>query len=364
MTKRRWIPCIAAILLVTGLITLDAYRRAHDSADGARGALLATMPPEASAVVFADFAELRHAPFAAALYNWLPKTQVDADYADFLRSTGFDYERDLDLIAVALIKGEKTNKLFAIASGRFDRKKIAAYAAQSGTRISRNAQEIFSVPVGNGTHKISFAFLGKDKIAITDAGDLAAFLGPGPNSSDSRDWRERFLRLAGSPIFAVLRQDAAAGSALASRTPGGFQSPELASLINQLQWITFAGKPQDGGMRIVAEGECPSEQAQRQLSDLLSGLLLLAQAGLNGPEMRRGLDPRLRDAYLEVIKGADVSRLDRGGTKSVRMVLDVTSNFLNAVTSAAPAIPPSLAPTIPAAKRPAPKTRSQKPVRN
>jgi hypothetical protein len=114
----------------------------------------------------------------------------------------------------------------------------------------------------------------------------------------------------------------------------------------------------------VAEGECPTDQTSRQLSDLLSGMLLLAQAGLNGPETRRGLDPRLRDAYLEMIKGADVSRLDRGGTKSVRMVVDVTSNFLNAVSTATPAIPKPAAPTIPASKKPAPKARSQKAVRN
>jgi hypothetical protein len=70
-------------------------------------------------------------------------------------------------------------------------------------------------------------------------------LGAPANTSDAREWRDRFSRLAGSPIFAVIRQDAAAGSALASQTPGGFQSPELSTLINQLQWITVAGKPVD-----------------------------------------------------------------------------------------------------------------------
>jgi hypothetical protein len=327
-----------------------------------RDALLSAMPAEASTVVFADVPELRRTPFASELYNWIPKTQIDAEYADFLRQTGFDYERDLDIAAVALIKGDKENKVFAIAQGRFDRKKIEAYAARAGTRASRNGREIFCVPLGDGAHTISFAFLSRDKIAITNSGDLSPFLTPVPDSSDARDWRERFIRVAGSPVFAVIRQDAAAGSALASGTPGGFQSPELSTLLNQLQWITLAGKPAGGGMRIVAEGECLSEQTSRQLSDTLSGVLLLAQAGLNGPETRRGLDPRIRDAYLEMIKSADVSRIDRGGTKSVRAVFDVTTNFLNAVSAAPPAIPAASAPPVPASKKP--KAHSQKSARN
>jgi hypothetical protein len=364
MTRRRWTLWTAVILLACGLAILDAFVHWHDSGTSARDAVLSAMPPEANAVVFGDLAELRRAPLPAGLRNWIPKNQADAEYADFLRETGFDYERDLDLAAIAVIKGEKENKLFAVAQGRFDRRKIEAYAGRSGTRENRGGRDIFSVPLGDDARKILFAFLSKDKIALTDAGALDPFLAPAPNSADAREWRERFTRLAGSPLFAVMRQDAEAGSALASRTPGGFQSPQLSTLLNQLQWITLAGKPLGGGIRIVAEGECANEQTSRQLSDLLSGMLLMAQAGLNGPQNRRGLDPRIRDAYLEMIKGADISRVDRGGTKSVRAVFDVTSNFLNAVSTAPPQIPPSVAPTTPASKKPAARARTQKAVRN
>ena len=361
MMKRRWTLLTAAILLLSGLTALDAYRRVHDAGSGARDALLSTMPAQASTILFADVAGLRRAPFAADLYNWIPKTQVDSDYADFLRATGFDYERDLDLVAIAVIKTENESRLFAAAKGRFDRKKIEAYAARSGTRENRNGQEIYSVPLSDSAHRISFAFLGVDRIVVTDSDDLNSLTAPTSDSADARAWRERFARLAGSPVFAVIRQDAAAGSALAAQAPGGLQSPELSTLINQLQWITLAGKPSDRALRIVAEGECSNEQTSRQLSDLLSGMLVLAQAGLNGPETRRGLDPRLRDAYLELVKGADVSRLDRGETKSVRIVFDLTSNFLTAVVTAPPT--PS-APPAPAAKKPAPKMHAERPVRN
>ena len=314
------------------------------------------MPPDSSAVVFADFNDLRGAPFAAEFYNWIPKNQVDADYAQFLRETGFAYGRDLDRVAIAFIKSEKDSKLFALAVGRFDRKKIEAYAARSGVRENRGGQEIFSVPLSDTTRKISFAFLSTDTIALTDASDIAPFLAPVPNSADARNWREHFTRVAGSPVFAVIRQDSEAGSELASRAPGGFQSPQLSALLDQLQWITLAGKPQGNALRVIAEGECASEQTTRQLADMLNGVLVMAQAGLNGPKTRQQLDPRIRDAYLELIKGADVSRLDRGESKSVRVVFDVTPKILAAATVAVPAAPtPAVTPTVPAQKRRAQK---------
>ena len=356
MKRSRWTLLTAVILVAGCLLGLDAYFRLHDSSSTQRGAVLSAMPSDASAVVFADFTELRHAPFATEFFNWIPKNQVDADYAQFLRETGFNYERDLDRVAISFIKTEKDSKLFAVAEGRFERSKVEAYAARAGTREKRGGREIFFVPLGDPGHKISFVFLSKNEIAVSDAADIAPFLAPVPDNADRRSWRERFARVAGSPVFAVIRQDSEAGSALAARTPGGFQSPQLATLLNQLQWITLAGKPQEGSMRIVAEGECGDEQTSRQLSDLLNGILALARAGLNGPQTRRGLDPRIRDAYLEMIKGAEVSRLDRGETKSVRAVFDITSNFLHMVSANVPSVPAVVPPT----PAPAPKTRALK----
>jgi len=194
------------------------------------------------------------------------------------------------------------------------------------------------VPLSDGTRRITFAFVSKDKIALNRRLQTSPlFSDQRRTPADAREWRERFTRLAGSPVFAVARQDPQPVTRLLREHPAGFSRRNFPRCFNQLQWITLAGKPQDRTVRIVAErGNAPTEQTSRQLSDLLSGLLLMAQAGLNGPQTRRGLDPRIRDAYLEMIKGADVSRVDRGETKAVRAVFDVTSNFLNAVSTATP----------------------------
>jgi len=357
MTKRTWIAAVAILLL---LAALGFYARERWSVDGnaARSEMLALMPADASAVVFVDLAELRKSPFFLQLYKWAPRPEADTDYAEFLRNTGFDYERDLNRLSLAVEKHGQESSLFAIADGKFDRQKIAAYATGTGTIEKRGGRDIFSVPLSGSTRRISFTFLRNDRLAITDDADLSAFLAAKQNSSDAAEWHERFQRLAGSPVFAVVRQSAGAGAALAAQAPGGLRSPQLSALLDQLQWLTLAAKPENDGLRVVAEGECTQEGTVRQLTDLLNGVTFLAQAGLNDPKTRQQLDPMVREAYLELLKSADISKIDRGDTKSVRIVFDLTPRFLEAArlpTPAAPVAPPPSKPkTSPASK---PRTR-------
>jgi len=50
------------------------------------------------------------------------------------------------------------------------------------------------------------------------------------------------------------------------------------------------------------------------------------------------LDPATREAYLELLKSTDVSKIDRGDTKSVRLVFEITPKFLEAARQATPAL--------------------------
>ena len=346
MKKKSWIGLgAAAVILIS--FAVFGYQRWSGSREFARGESLALMPADSNAVLYADLDELRRAPFIAALYAWAPKPQADAEYAQFLKDTGFDYERDLDRIAIAVQKQGTDSALFVIADGKFDRQRISAYALKSGTAARNDGRDIFSVPVNGSPKKISFTFLTGKRMALTDAADLGVFLSPRKKNGDESEWRARFERLAGSPLFAVIRQDAAAGSTLAAQAPGGLSSPQLSALLDQLQWITIAGKPDNDLLRVVADGECTSDATVRQLSDLLNGVILLAQAGLNDPKARQQLDPAAREAYLELLKNADVSKLDRGNTKSVRVILEITPKLLEAARTAPPAATPEVAPTKP-----------------
>jgi hypothetical protein len=332
---------LAAVVVLLGAAAFFGYRNWGVQNISARDEALALMPTDASATLFADFDELRQAPFVAKLYAWAPKPQADADYAQFVKETGFDYERDLDRVTIAVEKHGQDSILFAILDGKFDRQKISAYALKDGSVVKTGGREIFSVPVTGTAKKLSFAFLRNDRIAVTDDSNLAVFLDAKKRPEDVADWRARFERLAGSPVFAVIRQDAAVGTALAEQAPSGLRSPQLSTLLDQLQWITLAGKPENDRLRVVAEGECTAEATARQLVDLMNGVVILAQMGLNDAKTRQQLDPAAREAYLALLKSADVSKIDRGDTKSVRLVFEITPGFLDAARRAPPVMPDS-----------------------
>ena len=338
-TKKRFWWSLFAVVIALAAASFFAYRRWTYTPTAARDEILSLLPADASAVLFIDLRELRHAPFIAALYTWAPKPQPDVDYAQFLQETGFDYERDLDLFAIAVIKHDPHTTLFAIADGKFDRPRISRYALKAGTVAKMSGHEIFFLPASEDGKKISFAFLSNRRIALTDDSNSASLASSQKRSEDADEWHARFERLAGSPLFAIIRQDAAPGAALAAQAPGGLRSPQLSALLDQLQWIVLSGKPENDRLRIVAEGESAADTTARQLADMLNGVVILAQAGLNDSKTRQRLDPTVREAYLDVLRSADISKIDRGDTKSVRVVLELTPQFLGAARSASPLSP-------------------------
>lgn len=351
MSKRKWIVGAAALLML-GAAGFYIYQRRSPSTSSSRNDLLERMPADSSAIVFADLAELRTAPFVGQLFAWAPQPEPDEDYAEFLNETGFHYERDLDRLAVAFQGAGQDSTFFAVADGRFDRQKISALASKSGKVEKRGGHEVFAIPQSGDARKFCLTFLSNDRIALTDRADLSQTLAGGKRSDDGAEWRSRFERLGGSPVFAVIRQEAAAGEALTERAPGGFSSPQLSTVLDRLQWITLAGKPENDRLHVVAEGECASEDTARQLADLLNGVLALAEAGLDDAKTRQQLDPSLREAYLALLKSADVSKLDRGDTKSVRLAFEITPAFLESArrASMAPGAPAKPVPGNPAAR--------------
>jgi hypothetical protein len=349
MKKRTWIGLTAIVILCAS--TFFGYRKWGATSGASREELLALMPTDASAVFFADFDELRHAPFLTEIYAWAPKLQADADYAQFVKETGFDYERDLHRVALAMLKHGQDSALIAIVDGKFDRQKISAYAGKNGSSARASGHEIFSVTLTGSSKKISFTFLRNDRIALTNDADLNIFLDAKKRAQDAAEWRTRFERLAGSPVFAVFRQDASAGATLSAQAPGGLRSPQLSALLDQLQWITLAGKPDNDRLRVAAEGECSADTTARQLADMLNGVVILAQAGLNDAKTRQQLDPAAREAYLELLRGADISKLDRGDTKSVRVLLEITPAILGAARRA-PLVNPDSPPAKPLPGKP------------
>jgi hypothetical protein len=316
---------VAGILLASLVVAFLAYRHwnSRDSLADREG-MLSLMPEDASAVVYLDLAQLRSSPFLDQLFRWAPKPTLDSDYAQFLQATGFNYESDLDRVALAINRQSPTSTAFAVAEGRFDRKKIEAHASQFGSLKTADGKTLYAVPLNGSSRKAFFTFLRDDRVAW--ANDSSYFFQQ-PHRASSAEWREHFSRLAGTPVFAVLRQDSGAAAALA-QAPGGLRSPQLAALLAQLQWISISAKPEGELLRVVMEGECLTESTEHQLKELLSGMVVLAQMGLSDSKIRKQLDPVVREGYLELLQSADIQQVDRGTSKTVRVVFDVTPKLL------------------------------------
>jgi hypothetical protein len=301
------------------------------------------MPKDAEAVLFIDLAELRRAPFFAELLAWAPKSEADQEYRQFVRDTGFDYEKDLDRLAVAFEQQDAQRIFYAVGEGHFDERKIKAYAAKNGAVQNSDGSEIFSLPIAGSTARLSFMFLKRKRIAFSNNSDFRTWQ-HGAKAKDDADWRERFARVAGSPVFAVMRNEALreafsadpASQALARKATGGLSSPQLSSLLAQLQWLTLAGKPENNKLRVAMDAESLEEKNAQQLADLLNGVALLARAGLSNARTQQ-LGAATRQSYLALLKSVEVSRIDRLDSKSVRLMFDVTPDLLKSAPNYAPA---------------------------
>jgi hypothetical protein len=309
---------VAAVIAVAlTLVYLSSNHR-----DSERAGLLRFVPADATSVVFVDLDQLRNSPFLATLYLWAPHTAEESDYTQFVADTGFNYERDLAQVFITVSNHGGSSNTLVLAEGKFDRKKIEPYLSRSSPPTQQGNLKVFRIPAWIRDKPIFFSFLSDRRIAIADSEDLGALLAAAKNESVHADWQARFDRLAGSPLFVIVRQDPTVHAVFAS------QSPQLAALIDQLPWITLAGKPNGNLLQVVIEGESPSDAASSQLRDFLQGVQLLAQNGLNDPKLRQQMNPEERNAYVELLKGTQIDKIGRGESKSVRIVLPITPQFL------------------------------------
>lgn len=336
---------VVGILVVVVLLAAAwfYFHSAVPDAQRAREDLLSRLPGDASSVVYLDLKDLRASTFLKQILAWAPQPPPDEEYTKFVQATGFDYERDLDRVGISFSGTPQKPRTMAVAEGRFDRKKIEAYSGHFGTLKTAAGKTIYAVTLNNPARTAYFTFLRDNLVAVCN--DASCFFQPPEKIGSAEEWHEHFLRMAGTPLFGVMRQDSEFLSALSQKTPGGLRSPQLATLLGQLQWVSIGAKPDGDQLRVVADGECPNDATIRQLNDMLSGLLILAQVGLDDPKTRKQLDPKLLAAYLALLKSAEVEKVDRGSSKSVRLIFEISPQLLESARGSSAADPPTKAET-------------------
>ena len=345
--KRLWI-VVAALAASTaaGLVYLHfASRRASrltselgamvypaspQQAEHALG-VIGELPPDAPAIGYVDVESLRKlqsSPLAALLGLGGNKSREDREYQQFVRETGFDYTRDLDEGAIAFWpentgeagRGASTeNRAFIVADGRFDEKKIRAYALKSGKARASGAQTIYEIP---GAPPVSFEFLSPGRIAITSGTGSAELLARARPASPDPALEAGIDRLAGAPIFAMARPDRMPKSFYA----GLSKSPQVESLARDVVALTLAAQPQGNVLKVVLDGESTSAQNALTIATFLEFSRMGASLALSNPKTSRQLTDE-QGAFLEgLLRESRISRQDRW----VRLTFDVTPQMLGA----------------------------------
>src|SRR3984893_18422704 len=152
--------------------------------------LLSEVPAGAPTLVYLDLAAIRASSFYQNRPDRSPLTIPDSDYAKFVQATGFDFEKDLDRVAIASWPqpfAQERKKTVAVAEGRFDRQKIHDYAMKEGKLDHQEGREVFLFPsrqpTGAGSTRgateptwNALVFLDDHRVAMIEGSSIAPVL--------------------------------------------------------------------------------------------------------------------------------------------------------------------------------------------
>jgi hypothetical protein len=285
---------VVLLVAVAGTAGVVYWRYAATAAqDSGMPELLQYAPAGAHALVYVDLAALRDSAFASDLTALAPAQTPDREYLEFVQATGFDYARDLDRVLLVVRQQAPAQVELAIAEGRFDRGKIAAYALRTGKMERVNGAEIYEVPQSSAAGKnAALTFLAANRIALAQGARAREALGTvaqaGREGTLEPATRARVLRVSGSPVFAVARIDPVAENF----APGGLRSDQLNNLARNVRWVTLGLRPEGEVVHAAAEGECDTAENARQLAGTFDGLRMLGQSLLTDPATRARLTPQ------------------------------------------------------------------------
>ena len=164
MRNRRnqfWV-AVALVVIVGGIVTAILLRK-RAAPDAVR------LLPESDAVLYINLEPIR-------LFTDIgkkPPKERDPQYEDFVRQTGFEFERDLDKVAFAIHYGTSSkgqpaeNRYSEILQGRFDNARVSDYLHKLAARVERYQDyDIYIIPVEGRTVRV--ALLGIDIAAVSN----------------------------------------------------------------------------------------------------------------------------------------------------------------------------------------------------
>jgi hypothetical protein len=271
--RRRRILWIALALVIAGLaITAAILLRKHSPPEAAR------LLPETDTYLYFNVAPLR----VAGALKHLPAVPREADYEQFVRETGFEFERDLDEAAFAVHPasraGEET-RYSEVFVGRVQLDRLRAYLGKLAKSVEQyRDRDIFNIPLQGRTVRV--AILGVGTVAVSNVDNplvirgmvdrykqIALPLG-GPSLL-----RKYYARVPwGSLAWAVAKISTPAEGNQAMVLPGGY------NLFFPGGTVVIASARYLGTVQFRADAVTPDPEAAQRLQDQLSAFVALFRA--------------------------------------------------------------------------------------
>jgi hypothetical protein len=327
---------VVVVLAAAGYFFLHRRSVATDSMPGTAPTILSQLPPQAPYVIYADLAALRSSAFLTRLIALIPTPNEDPDYLEFVRSTGFDYTRDLDRVAIAIYPTTPLPTVVILADGRFDQQKIASYALRTGKTEQRDGHSMFVLPASTPGGEVTVRFIAADRIELVShpqGNTLATTEAANPTAAPMK---ERINRVAGSPLFAVVRMDAVPKDAVI----GTFRIDAITGSMQGVKWLTLSASPNQQNLNVALQGECESTLQATQLNLALGFLRTMARAYLSDKNTRKQFTPQGADALTKLVKQADIS----AAGNRLQLAVSLSPEILDGLAAPPPAKEPAAAP--------------------
>ncbi len=301
--RRRKLWIALAVLLIAAAIAAVVYLRSR------RGPEAARLLPESDAVLFVNLRLMR----LAHVFGEAPPVSYDSDYEQFVKQTGFQFERDLDQAAFAVHappgaaaggQGFLAEAHYSeIFIGKFDAQRAAAYFRKlsSNTEDYRDAV-IYAIPHEGRTVRV--AILGLDTVAVSNLPDTAAIhqmidkyrAAAWPASGPSLV-REHYRQVPlASVAWALARVPGQPGQGPALVLPGGMEMP--------VHWLAgstiVASAAYRGALHLRIEALTQSENDARQLAETVKTFLALVK-GVESSTTQGGTDADVK-AFFNSLK--------------------------------------------------------------
>jgi len=290
MRKRRLLIALAVAILLA-VASLLVWMRVGLAPEAVR------LLPECDAVVYVNLQPLR----AATAFSSLPEQRHDPEYEEFVRGTGFQFERDLDQAAFAVHRaGSAENpasetRFSEVFVGRFNYDKLTDYLRQKAQTVGRYREtEVFTIPIEGRTVRV--AILSVDMVAVSNVAQSAVLEGMIDRA------RKGGLPFGGPELVRSYRRHLPFGSLAWSiaavarsgrenlKLPGGFEIPFPAG-------TTLVGSVRfSGDVEVKVEAFTPKDEDAKSLAENLSLVLTLFRSIQSNLETG-GSDPDVKALF-------------------------------------------------------------------